>query len=285
LCRGSLLCGIFALLFFLLPAPVSAEVGLMAFEDPSYHCPVIAVRPFITELGGEVVWDQENQAVDIYVYGAPPLCLCLRTGTLNGIRLEPRPFARNGATFAPFLELSECLGLGVTSQNGKFVVLSPEGITVLIGYTRLQGSYTIAFNDREAQTPNFANACRAGYYLNGYLVKAGDIFSFNKSVGPRNRERGFIPGITFIGQRQVYEMGGGVCRAATLLHNAVLDAGLEIIERHCHSQPVTYVPPGRDATIYYGVLDYRFRNNQQEAIELEFLQEGPKITMRIWRQG
>lgn len=285
MCKEKLLLGVFFLLFFLLSAPVSAAAGLMAFEDPLYHCPVIAIRPFITELGGEVAWDQENQTVDIYVYGLPPLSLCLQTGSLDGIPLEPCPFVRSGATYVPLLKLSERLGLEATYQDGRFVVLSPEGVSVGIGYTRLQGSYTITFNSQEARTPNFINACHAGSYLNGLVIGPNETFSFNKSVGPRNRERGFIPGITFMGQRQVYEVGGGVCRTATLLHNAVLDAGLEVVERHRHSQPVAYVPSGRDATIYYGVLDYRFRNNQPEAIELEFLQEGPKITMRIWKQS
>lgn len=272
------------LLLFLLPAPVLASGGPAAFEDPVSRCPFIAVRPLVTELGGSVDWDQENQAVDIFIHGFPPMSLDIRTGTLDGLPLEPRPYIQKGVTYVPLLSLAERFGLVVTRRDRGFTMISPAGLTVEIGYTRLQGSYTIAFSDREAKTPNFANACRAGYYLNGVVVAPGEVFSFNRAVGPRTREKGFVPGIVFSGKRQAYELGGGVCRTATLLHNAVLSAGLEVVERHRHGQPVSYVPPGRDATIYYGILDYRFRNNHSGPIRLEFLREGPKITMRIWEQ-
>jgi hypothetical protein len=41
---------------------------------------------------------------------------------------------------------------------------------------------------------------------------------------------------------------------------ALLDAGIPVTERHPHSLPVSYIAPGRDATIASPNLDLRFRN-------------------------
>ncbi|HHX77032.1 MAG TPA: VanW family protein, partial [Firmicutes bacterium] len=60
-------------------------------------------------------------------------------------------------------------------------------------------------------------------------------------------------------------IGGGVCQVSTTLFNAVDRAGLEIVERYRHSQPIDYVPLGRDATIS-DYLDFKFRNNTDNYI-------------------
>jgi vancomycin resistance protein YoaR len=201
------------------------------------------------------------------------------------VPLEPRPYIKDGTTYAPLRQLAEALGATVEWCGSSINVYPPVGPPVRVKYSFVLGSYTITFNALEAKSPSFFNACRAGQYLNGKVIAAGEIFSFNAAVGPRIKTRGFIPGIIFVGSTKVPETGGGVCRTATLLHNAVMAAGLEVVERHRHSQPVTYVPPGKDATVYYGSLDYRFRNNGLFPVRLEFQSAGPSITLKIWETG
>nr|MDA8096169.1 VanW family protein [Clostridia bacterium] len=74
-------------------------------------------------------------------------------------------------------------------------------------------------------------------------------------------DRGFERAVIFVNQRMVYEYGGGVCQLASTLYNAVLQAGLEIVERKGHSLPVSYVPPGMDAAISRDQIDFKFVNN------------------------
>lgn len=58
-------------------------------------------------------------------------------------------------------------------------------------------------------------------------------------------------------------MVGGVCQDSSTLFQAVRQACLSIIERHTHTLPVSYVLKGHDATVSFGVLDFRFRNDTQ----------------------
>jgi vancomycin resistance protein YoaR len=73
-------------------------------------------------------------------------------------------------------------------------------------------------------------------------------------------------------------VAGGICQVSTTLYNAVLRAGLEIIERHPHSQPVDYVPPGLDATVSDEAgLDLRFRNQLDVPVTIGACMEGPRL--------
>lgn len=96
--------------------------------------------------------------------------------------------------------------------------------------------------------------------VNRTLLYPGDVFSFNAVVGPRVADRGFLPAPTISEGRVVDDEGGGICQLATTIYNAALRAGMTVVERHPHSRPVSYVPPGMDATVSYEGLDLRFAN-------------------------
>ncbi len=97
--------------------------------------------------------------------------------------------------------------------------------------------------------------------LDGQLIAPGDEFSFNRVVGPRSSEAGYKSANVIINNELVPGLGGGVCQVSSTLYNAVLLANLKIVERTNHSLPVSYVPIGRDATVVYGAVDFKFANN------------------------
>lgn len=119
--------------------------------------------------------------------------------------------------------------------------------------------------------------------LNNYIMFPGDVFSFNKANGPRTAERGYQPAPIIVGNAVVPGIGGGVCQVSSTLYNAVLQAGLEVVERYPHSQPVGYVPPGKDATIS-DYLDFKFRNNTDSMIMLKTATWGGRIDVRIIKE-
>ena len=80
-------------------------------------------------------------------------------------------------------------------------------------------------------------------------------------------------------------IGGGVCQVSTTLYNASLLAGLRIVQRSHHSLPIHYAPPGRDATVVYGAIDFRFRNNTDAPIMVEAHTAQRKLTVRLLGQG
>jgi vancomycin resistance protein YoaR len=116
--------------------------------------------------------------------------------------------------------------------------------------------------------------------LNHYIMMPGELFSFNRANGPRTAERGYQPAPIIVGNTVVPGLGGGVCQVSTTLYNAVLQAGLEVVERYPHSEPVGYVPPGMDATIS-DYLDFKFRNNTDQMIMIVASNWGGSIDIRI----
>ncbi len=105
------------------------------------------------------------------------------------------------------------------------------------------------------------NVHLAASLLAGRIVKPGQIFSQNNSIGPYVEAKGYRIGPTYMDSRVVTTIGGGVCKISSALYNVSILSNLEIIERHNHGMPVPYVPYGQDATVAYGVKDFKFKNN------------------------
>ena len=119
-------------------------------------------------------------------------------------------------------------------------------------------------NDR---TTNLKLACEA---IDGTILMPGETFSFNETVGQRTPEKGYREATIYAsGGVSKPETGGGVCQVASSIYYAVLQADLETVERHTHMFLVTYVPQGMDAAIYWGSLDYKFRNSSPYPIKIE----------------
>ncbi|MEN6351555.1 MAG: VanW family protein [Syntrophomonas sp.] len=102
--------------------------------------------------------------------------------------------------------------------------------------------------------------------LKGTVVKPGQVFSQNASVGPYSQERGFEKGPVYIGSQLKTTIGGGVCKIASTLYNVAILSNLPVIERHNHGMPVPYVPYGQDATVSYGYKDFKFLNDTPDPI-------------------
>jgi vancomycin resistance protein YoaR len=124
--------------------------------------------------------------------------------------------------------------------------------------------------------------------IDGYVVEPGAVFSFNEVVGPREAEQGYREAPVIIENELVPGVGGGICQVSSTLYNAVLLAGLNPLERSNHSLPVAYVGLGRDATVAYGSIDFKFRNNRPESVMLGTRVAEGEITVAIFgtkRQG
>ncbi len=101
--------------------------------------------------------------------------------------------------------------------------------------------------------------------LNGKVVKANEEFSFNNTIGPMDSSHGYKEAVGFdTNGNKIKVAGGGMCQISSTLYNSVLIAGLQVTERHPHSRRVYYVPKDKDATIYYGSLDFKFINNSRK---------------------
>lgn len=104
---------------------------------------------------------------------------------------------------------------------------------------------------------------------NGKLIKPGETFSFNDSLGFVHASTGYKKELVIKGEQTIPEWGGGVCQVSSTLYRGVMLSGLPIEERANHSYSVSYYyPAGSDATIYPGSRDLRFTNQTGSAILL-----------------
>lgn len=147
----------------------------------------------------------------------------------------------------------EKLKLSTIIIQPRYSASSLEKLQAEVGYyaTGISGSYQ-----------RYSNISLASKSLNNIVLWPGEVFSYNDTVGPRTPERGYLPAPVFLAGGTSIGYGGGVCQVSSTLYNAVLDADLDIIERHPHSKPVHYVADGKDAAVNYGSLDFKFKNNR-----------------------
>ncbi|MCE5199375.1 VanW family protein [bacterium] len=151
-------------------------------------------------------------------------------------------------------------------QSGKLVVpleVEPDKPDVTsedaAKITTLLARFTTPFNPARAdRTHNLALAAKA---ISGVILKPGNRFSYNDEVGPRLAGRGFRNAPIFVRGKLEPGLGGGICQVSSTLYNAVLLAGIRVVERHPHSRTVPYADPGRDATVAYGLQDFQFENS------------------------
>lgn len=106
--------------------------------------------------------------------------------------------------------------------------------------------------------------------LSGFIVKAGEEFSFCETVGQATPEKGYKEADVFDMDGNVQtDYGGGKCQVSSTLYNAVLAIPtLEVTERHPHTHKVYYVEEGKDACISYGGADFKFKNNSNFDIKI-----------------
>ena len=69
---------------------------------------------------------------------------------------------------------------------------------------------------------------------------------------------------------------------SSTLYDAVLEAELEVTERHSHTMRIHYVEPAFDATISEDTVDFRFVNNTDTPVYIEALVENGTLTFNIY---
>ncbi len=118
--------------------------------------------------------------------------------------------------------------------------------------------------------------------IDGVELPAGATFSFWNQVGLPTRLRGYVVGRELRQGCIVPSIGGGICQLSNALYSAALDDGLEIVERHPHSQivPGSLAEIGRDATVFWNYLDLRFRTRSPLRIEAKLTADA--LLVRFW---
>ncbi|HWP98819.1 MAG TPA: VanW family protein [Syntrophomonadaceae bacterium] len=218
-------------------------------------------------------------------------------------------------------ELLSLLNLSNTNNSPYIVIkessiLRPEGISYYLGNEKWTYPSVICCVDNqvrgymyaEAQTyleslrynqpvaevsypnilssPDNVNAKLAAEQFNGAIIKPKQEFSFYSCVNT-SLEEGYQEGTVLVETEEGttetdQQMGGGICKTATLLHKVVDKLGLEETERHNHTEPVSYADPGDDASVSKGGWDYKFINTLDMPIKIVAYQDQDNLVVEIY---
>lgn len=136
---------------------------------------------------------------------------------------------------------------------------------------------TTQYSDSNRAT-NLRLACEA---VNNLIIYPGDTFSFNGTLGERTAEKGYKPGASYVGGETVMDIGGGICQVATTIYYCTILADLQVVERDCHTYASSYTPLSTDATVFWGGIDYKFKNNSEYPIRIEAAADGGTVTVSL----
>ncbi|MEH7114859.1 VanW family protein [Neobacillus niacini] len=142
------------------------------------------------------------------------------------------------------------------------------------------GRYITSFNPgNKKRTTNIELAAEA---INNHVVFPGETFSFNRVVGKRTVEKGYEKAKVIVRGEYAEDIGGGICQVSSTLFNAVDSAGLKVVQRFSHSRHVSYIPPGRDATVSWHGPDFEFKNMYNQPVIIQARTLGNHLVIKLY---
>lgn len=235
-----------------------------------------------------------NNPIELITTDASPSELDLES-IYNEIHKEPinayysqNPYvvhpSENGVDFAISLEEAKNL---LNEDKNEYVIpikiLYPSVTTNMIGTEAFPDLLSEFSTKYAASNKNrTTNLILAAKKINGTVLMPGETFSYNKVVGERTIQAGYKEAPIYVSGRVEDGIGGGICQITTTLYNAVLYANLDIVERTNHQFVPSYAGASRDATVVYGAIDFKFKNNRDYPIKITCSVSGGIANFKIF---
>lgn len=145
--------------------------------------------------------------------------------------------------------------------------------------TEIVSSFKTPLNSEPRRTQNIINGARN---INGTLIRPDETFSLTEALGPIDAAHGYVQAGAIVNGEHVDAWGGGLSQISTTTYNAAYLAGFEDVEHHPHSEWFARYPEGREATIFTGSLDMRWKNNTPYGALVQAWVSGGEVHVRIW---
>ncbi|WP_432972743.1 VanW family protein [Dactylosporangium sp. CA-233914] len=148
-----------------------------------------------------------------------------------------------------------------------------------LGVTAPVGAFTTRFEPGQPRVVNIRTMAEA---LRGMLIRPGETFSLNERVGDRTHAKGYVDAPGIEDGKIKNTPGGGVSQVATTLFNAAYLAGLADVEHHPHTYYFDRYPAVIEATVVFGSLDLRFRNDGPSGILIDTATGDDSVTVTLY---
>ena len=148
------------------------------------------------------------------------------------------------------------------------------------GISEPVGEFATPYNSGDA--PRTQNLTRGAELVNNTVVKPGEVFSLEQTLGEVDYDHGFADAGVISNGQHVDSLGGGLSQVATTVFNAGFEAGMDDTEHHAHQYYFDRYPAGREATLWTGRLDVKFTNSTSSSVLVQAWLDGEQIHVRLW---
>ena len=148
-----------------------------------------------------------------------------------------------------------------------------------LGVNEVTSTYTQVFPYAAYRVTNIGVASRK---ISGTVLEPGEAFSLNGIVGERTPENGFVKGYIIVGNRLVEDYGGAVSTITTAAWHTAFYAGMTRLEQRAHGFWISRYTPGLEATVSWGNLDLKFRNDTPYGVLVTSSVTNTSVTVTMW---
>ena len=148
-----------------------------------------------------------------------------------------------------------------------------------LGVKEIVSEFSTPLTSEPRRTVNITNGASK---ISGTLIRPGETFSLTNALGPIDAAHGFVEAGAIVSGEHTDAWGGGLSQISTTTYNAAFLAGFEDIEHRPHSEWFARYPEGREATIFTGTLDMRWKNNTPYGALVQAWVSGGRVYVRVW---
>ncbi|WP_330184363.1 VanW family protein [Nocardia sp. NBC_01503] len=270
--------------------------------------PAVRVPVTFTGKGGNAVLDpgQLAGALSFQPNGQGGLELSYNRGALiaalepqlKATVVEPKDatfaLASGRATVVPAV-VGDTVNWDKTLEGLPALLVSAEDKSKAVVYEQVQPKLTTADAERFGVVQSIGSFTTGGFSgpsgvnirtvarkVDGAVIRPGDTFSLNDFTGTRGVEQGYVESGIIDHGRPGTAVGGGISQFATTLYNAAYFAGMEDVDHTEHSYYISRYPAAREATVFDGAIDLKFRNNTPYGVYIETVAGDSEVTVRLW---
>ncbi len=148
-----------------------------------------------------------------------------------------------------------------------------------LGVKEIVSEFSTPLNSEPRRTVNITNGASK---ISGTLIRPGETFSLTEALGPIDAAHGYVEAGAIVSGEHTDAWGGGLSQVSTTTYNAAFLAGFEDVEHRPHSEWFSRYPEGREATIFTGTLDMRWKNNTPHGALVQAWVSGGRVYVRVW---
>ncbi len=225
------------------------------------------------DLGGELEGiERTGRNADIRIEGGKPVVIPSRAGRA----IDPEELGTAVLAVLPETQAADRVApVELSKSRAAFTTADARALNIKEKLSSFRQPFVPA-------AYRYTNVGEAARRINGTILKPGDTFSMNGTVGERTAANGFTEGFIISGGRFREELGGGVSIITTAMWTAGFYAGLERIEQHPHGLYISRYQAGLEATVAWGYLDLKMRNETGNGVLISATRQSDGVLIEMW---